>query len=658
MKEEKLTATKLRELDRRIKKELPEAFREGVHLTEIYTVVHYKTKWNEMNAFRMIRDEEDLRLDTKTILRLYGALTKNTNAKNRSWKTEPNAVGGMGTFFVTATPEDTPVAMEALCEKYAYLGENVPEGQSDEEMEARLDDICRFLLEFACIHPMADGNGRLSVLLGQMLMKKAGLSCAVYTPWDSVMKVRHKREHFKQILHAAGICYGMRPLKYDAFIPFLKSTMKEAYETLSTAVWRYRSVSEKTGKVRVEIKRQREDLYQIVNIIDCDDECFEAELKEITPDLYLSGKTCELPPVFASMREGADNSITVIFTKENLFRTDRGYEIRNLSRDDFSFLLRGKEGEAKILDADLSRQYEHLLKSLMGTACTETDIDFSKIDENWNAEEIFDKDRLTPYILQKRYGFCAVYYEMFKDLFRELDCGSTGGINLHVVSVGTGSKTDAISLNYAIREEGACINKSKWIGIDLKAWSENEFFAYFSPDDTYIPLPSYQSDTLTPGEFFIKEENRIFEDEIAGSVEDFHRDAAGARTVYLVVFPNVLSEFQPGAELKDLMDRILSVYRGKEAYLLTSINRTKMDKEQMEILHEKYGEPIVDHPIELTNRNHIFEMYDYTEKAGESITDLMAELSRERDSCDPDYIRTPVKRQQYIGYRIFKLPGN
>ena len=145
MKEEKLTATKLRELDRRIKKELPEAFREGVHLTEIYTVVHYKTKWNEMNAFRMIRDEEDLRLDTKTILRLYGALTKNTNAKNRSWKTEPNAVGGMGTFFVTATPEDTPVAMEALCEKYAYQGENVPEGQSDEEMEARLEELKAFL---------------------------------------------------------------------------------------------------------------------------------------------------------------------------------------------------------------------------------------------------------------------------------------------------------------------------------------------------------------------------------------------------------------------------------------------------------------------------------------------------------------------------------
>ena len=69
MAEEILTATKLRDIEQRIGKEqgLPEAFREGIHLTQLYAVVHHRTKWYEMNAFRLIRDDNDLRLDTKTI---------------------------------------------------------------------------------------------------------------------------------------------------------------------------------------------------------------------------------------------------------------------------------------------------------------------------------------------------------------------------------------------------------------------------------------------------------------------------------------------------------------------------------------------------------------------------------------------------------------
>ena len=45
--------------------------------------------------------------------------------------------------------------MRALCARYAHLNHPKPED---------FDDIFRFLLDFICIHPMEDANGRLSVL--------------------------------------------------------------------------------------------------------------------------------------------------------------------------------------------------------------------------------------------------------------------------------------------------------------------------------------------------------------------------------------------------------------------------------------------------------------------------------------------------------------
>ena len=237
-------AGELMALDKRIRQELPDTFREGMHLAQLYAVAHQNPALNEMNAFRLIRDAVDLPLDTELILSVYRALTEDTEAECRGWKPRNCHVKCGDGFYIPATWEETPSAMETLCEKYRYLGER-PEAffggsDGDKETDARLDDICRFMLEFACIHPMLDGNGRLSVLLGQMLLQKAGFSCAIYTPWDSILKLYHSREHFLHIIRASGICYGMKPLEDDLFVPFMKDTLAEAYHCLETAIRRCR----------------------------------------------------------------------------------------------------------------------------------------------------------------------------------------------------------------------------------------------------------------------------------------------------------------------------------------------------------------------------------------------------------------------------------
>lgn len=97
-------------------------------------------------------------------------------------------------FYVTASAEHTPEEMNALCEAYACLNEPEPE---------HFDAIFKFLLAFICIHPFQDGNGRMSALVLQFLLQKAGLSCAPYLPIDLVMNGIYRKRTGQQIRHAS-----------------------------------------------------------------------------------------------------------------------------------------------------------------------------------------------------------------------------------------------------------------------------------------------------------------------------------------------------------------------------------------------------------------------------------------------------------------------
>ena len=207
--------------DQRLKELLPEEFVNGAHLSALFTVFHDQGSMNEINAFRLLRDHPGLELDIETILLVYEALTKETEKEGSGFRKKNGYVDSKEFFYIPVPPDRTREEIEKLCKRYEYLNHPDPES---------FDDIFRFLLEFVCIHPMEDGNGRLSSFLVEMLLRKAGLSMALFLPMDIVFGKLHGQQYMRQVIRAAGSYYGQKPYEYDGFIRFGRNVLSESYQ--------------------------------------------------------------------------------------------------------------------------------------------------------------------------------------------------------------------------------------------------------------------------------------------------------------------------------------------------------------------------------------------------------------------------------------------
>ena len=221
-------------LDERLYARLPAAYREGTHLALTSALQHTPTlrsarhqigrELNVLAAFRFVRDHGDLPLCPGTILSIYGAMLD--SGAEAAWKTTSVYFETREGFYVTLPAEETPEAMEELCAKYAFLNDPAPE---------QFDDIFKFALDFLCIHPFQDGNGRMSVLLMQFLLQKAGLRCALYLPLDLIQNGVYMHLTSHKIREASGVFYGMKPPEYERFVPYIKDLLAKSYQVLLDA---------------------------------------------------------------------------------------------------------------------------------------------------------------------------------------------------------------------------------------------------------------------------------------------------------------------------------------------------------------------------------------------------------------------------------------
>jgi Fic family protein len=109
------------------------------------------------------------------------------------WKNLDNHVAAfdakgkqIGIVFQTASPFETPMLMEKLLEWHAK-----------EENDPILHPLLRvavFNVVFLAIHPFQDGNGRLSRVLTNLMLLRAGYAYASYSSLESV--IEHNKEAY------------------------------------------------------------------------------------------------------------------------------------------------------------------------------------------------------------------------------------------------------------------------------------------------------------------------------------------------------------------------------------------------------------------------------------------------------------------------------
>lgn len=126
------------------------------------------------------------RLSPSLILQWHKQMYRYTTEEAGIWKKEDNAIieilpdGRKVLRFRPLSAEATPKAMERLCDLFH---ESVREYKAEPLLA-----IASFVLDFECIHPFRDGNGRIGRLLTLLLLYQAGYEVGRFISLERVVE--------------------------------------------------------------------------------------------------------------------------------------------------------------------------------------------------------------------------------------------------------------------------------------------------------------------------------------------------------------------------------------------------------------------------------------------------------------------------------------
>lgn len=174
-------------------------------------------------------------IEPATILHLHRLAQGGMSGDAGQWKARDNEIveilpnGERRVRFVPTSAKETPKAMERLCAAYRDLREA-------EETPA-LIAIATFVLDFLCVHPFRDGNGRVSRLLTTLLLRDAGFAVARYVSLERL--IEDTKEDYYRVLYecSAGWREGANDLIpwWNYFLSMLRRAYLEFERQVESA---------------------------------------------------------------------------------------------------------------------------------------------------------------------------------------------------------------------------------------------------------------------------------------------------------------------------------------------------------------------------------------------------------------------------------------
>lgn len=155
--------------------------------------------------------------------------------------TETDANGKRSVRFHPIPASETPDAMEQL--ELAYL-----EARSDMNINPLLLIPC-VILDFLCIHPFRDGNGRMSRLLSLLLLYKAGFDVGKYISFEEQIN-NYKMLYYDSLKQSSD---GWHENQND-YMPFVKNFLSMLYMCYKELDKRFAVIGNQkiTKKARIE----------------------------------------------------------------------------------------------------------------------------------------------------------------------------------------------------------------------------------------------------------------------------------------------------------------------------------------------------------------------------------------------------------------------
>lgn len=139
---------------------------------------------------------------------------------------EEDSTGNKSIRFNPVPAWETPEAVEELCrsfEEALYMEQIDP-----------LILIPMFILDFLCIHPFSDGNGRMSRLLTLLLLYRAGYIVGKYISIEKL--IEDTKEVYYDSLQKSSIKWHENANDYEPFVKYMLGVIVAAYRDFSSRV--------------------------------------------------------------------------------------------------------------------------------------------------------------------------------------------------------------------------------------------------------------------------------------------------------------------------------------------------------------------------------------------------------------------------------------
>lgn len=179
-------------------------------------------------------NHENMRISTQLVRNWHRLLYRYTGERGGNWKAKDNAIlevqpdGRQTVRFKPVSAVGTPKFMDRLVKLF-------DEAAAEPKVDPLLL-IATFVLDFECIHPFADGNGRIGRLLTLLLLYRAGYEVGRYISLERI--VEESKETYYEALHGSsqGWHDGRHDLRpwWNYFLGMLTAAYKEFESRVGT----------------------------------------------------------------------------------------------------------------------------------------------------------------------------------------------------------------------------------------------------------------------------------------------------------------------------------------------------------------------------------------------------------------------------------------
>lgn len=170
-------------------------------------------------------------INTNYILQLHRDLYKFLgNVDGGIFKTSDNVIreidteGNENVRFRPTAAWETPVHVEELCKAF-YLAKD--------EVDPLLLNAM-FILDFLCIHPFNDGNGRMSRLLTLLLLYQSGFIVGKYISIEKI--IEESKETYYEALQDSSANWHENENDYKPFVNYMLGVIVNAYKEFESRV--------------------------------------------------------------------------------------------------------------------------------------------------------------------------------------------------------------------------------------------------------------------------------------------------------------------------------------------------------------------------------------------------------------------------------------